>query len=175
LPCHIFCKGRKSCATPTSPLNSGVRRLRPMSKRLVFSFKTLLTFVLVGPLIAWVGMGGLSEPITLILAYPIGAFFAVLAWSVYSTALSLLQCLPGAPVTKNSIAILLWKIVVSIFFGAASGFVVWAIPTCSISGWVLGGFTSCMKVSFFRDYYISVLPGLISGLVSVFTSNGNRA
>src|SRR5690606_10342759 len=25
LPCHTFCKGRKSCATTTSPLNSGVR------------------------------------------------------------------------------------------------------------------------------------------------------
>src|SRR5690606_23509283 len=28
LPCHTFCKRRKSCATTTSPLNSGVRHTR---------------------------------------------------------------------------------------------------------------------------------------------------
>jgi hypothetical protein len=144
---------------------------RPTSQRLAFSGKVLAFFILIGPLIGLLGtgesVGGNKVLFALPFVYLIGGAFALTTWILFSASFAFIALvesrgsLPKACFSPVALA------VVAGLVGGTSGYVVWTTLGCSASGWVHGGWVPCLRVSVWRDYGISILPGFACGLFSV--------
>lgn len=137
--------------------------------RLAFSGRVLLLFVFVGPAIAALGIGEsprASEWLFILpVLYLIGSFIALCTWVLFSLIFISLAAIEKC--SHTPISSMLSMLIITTFVAGLSGYFVWAVLGCSLSGWVLGGFSTCLKVVLYRDYAVSVLPGALCGLLSV--------
>lgn len=130
-----------------------------------FSGKALLLFLLLGPLVAFLGAGGGvrgSAP-ALMPVYLVGSFLAMFVWTAFSFSLAawyaFLLRVRGAflPVRAPP------AFVLGALIGAGWGFFAWSMLTCLSARWVVGGWGSCFAVVFVRDFGVSLMPGAITG------------
>jgi lipoprotein signal peptidase len=111
------------------------------------------------------GTGMSMTPIVLLPIYVLGASIALLYWVLLSLAFALIQHLQQRGSHKS--LPLYVQLLLGAAFGTLSGFGAWGLFTCSTAAWVVGGWVPCLKVNAFRDYTLSLMPGLVCGVASV--------
>lgn len=142
----------------------------PASLSLAFSGKVLALSVLLGPLVAVVGMGmrirDISDhPKVLLPIYTVGAPVAIVSWLLFSLAFALVQSWQQRASRKP--ASFGTGVLLGAGFGATSGFVAWALFTCSASAWGVGGWIPCLKANVLHYYAFSLVPGIVCGVAAV--------
>lgn len=142
--------------------------LLPPARHLVYSTRALMLFVVIGPLVALLSTSDASGAVKagiLPVFYFIGSLLATMCWVLFSltyTALRRFQERSGseAIVSSEWFTIALGPIV-----GAAAGYLVTGMATC-LSVQRIAPWGECAMVLIERDYGITLLPGMICGLLA---------
>ncbi|WKB50832.1 hypothetical protein [Eleftheria terrae] len=142
--------------------------LLPLARQLVYSKRALVLFVVVGPLVALFSTSDAAGAIKagiLPVLYLIGSVLAAMCWVLFSFTFAALARLqeqsgPQSLVSTEWFTILLGPVV-----GAAAGYLITGMTTCS-SVQRIARLSECAMVLIERDYGITLLPGMICGLLA---------
>jgi hypothetical protein len=134
-----------------------------------FSGKALLLFMLLGPLVAFLGVtagAGQGSAFFLVSVYVVGSVLALFAWAPYSFALATLYVAlvkyRGSLVMPGPLS----AMALGAIAGAVPGFMVWSMFRCMLGRSAFGGWGSCFAASLFSDFPVSVAPGAICGALA---------